>query len=186
MYVLLIPPMNNACIRTRFPYKYPPTTSAAKYRFLLECLFMTTPWFAFHVTGPLWGKFTGSWFIIKMSSYQYRKSHCGDKTVVRSSYLHNGISYTGKMVTLYWISPLVTNGQKASNAKTVFFFVININKLLDKQSSCQSFETPWKWRIKPWKQRHMITNVVVIYIVELCNTLMCALDSVLGVRFIPR
>ena len=27
---------------------------------------------------------------------QYRKSHCGDKTVVRSSYLHNGISYTGK------------------------------------------------------------------------------------------
>ena len=35
--------------------------------------------------------------IIKMSSYQYRKSHCGYKTVVRSSYLHNGISYTGKM-----------------------------------------------------------------------------------------
>ena len=38
-----------------------------------------------------------------MSSYQYRKSHCGDKTVVRSSYLHNGISYTGKMTSLYWI-----------------------------------------------------------------------------------
>ena len=29
-----------------------------------------------------------------MSSFPYRKSHCGDKTVVRSSYLHNGISYT--------------------------------------------------------------------------------------------
>ena len=28
-----------------------------------------------------------------MSSYQFRKSYCGDKTVVRSSYLHNGISY---------------------------------------------------------------------------------------------
>ena len=40
-----------------------------------------------------------------MSSYQYRKSHYGDKTVVRSSYLHNGISYTGKMVSLYWFSP---------------------------------------------------------------------------------
>ena len=39
----------------------------------------------------------GPWFNIKLSSYQYRKSHCGDKTVVRSSYLHNGISYTGKM-----------------------------------------------------------------------------------------
>ena len=44
----------------------------------------------------------GPCFNIKMSSYQYRKSHCGDKTVVRSSYLHNGISYTGKM-SLYWI-----------------------------------------------------------------------------------
>ena len=46
---------------------------------------------------------TGPWFNIKMTSYQYRKSHCGDKTVVRSSYLHNGISYTGKMSSLYWI-----------------------------------------------------------------------------------
>ena len=48
---------------------------------------------------------SGDWFNIKMSSYQYNKSHCGDKTVVRSSYLHNGISYTGK-TSLYWISPL--------------------------------------------------------------------------------
>ena len=47
----------------------------------------------------------GPWFNIKMSSYQYRKSHCGDKTVVRSSYLHNGISYTGKMIFLYGTSP---------------------------------------------------------------------------------
>ena len=44
------------------------------------------------------------WFNIKMPSYW--KSHCGDKTAVRSSYLHNGISYTGKMASLYWISPL--------------------------------------------------------------------------------
>ena len=42
-----------------------------------------------------------------MSSYQYRKYHCGDKTVERSSYLHNGISYTGKMSSLYWFSPLI-------------------------------------------------------------------------------
>ena len=42
-----------------------------------------------------------------MSSYQYRKSHCGDKTVVRSSYLHNGISYTGKMSSLYWIRAML-------------------------------------------------------------------------------
>ena len=30
----------------------------------------------------------------KMSSYLYRKSHCGNKTVVRSSYYHNGDSHT--------------------------------------------------------------------------------------------
>ena len=46
----------------------------------------------------------GPRFSIKMSSsYQYRKSHCGDKTVVRSSYLHNGISCSGKTTSLYWI-----------------------------------------------------------------------------------
>ena len=38
-----------------------------------------------------------------MSSYQYRKSHYGDKTILRPSYLHNGISYTGKTISLYWI-----------------------------------------------------------------------------------
>ena len=46
----------------------------------------------------------GPWFNIKIPSYQYRKSHCGDKLVVRPSYLHNGISYTGKMASLYWIT----------------------------------------------------------------------------------
>ena len=50
----------------------------------------------------------GPWFNIKMSSYQYRKSHCGDKTILRPSYLHNGISYTGKMTSLYWIGALVS------------------------------------------------------------------------------
>ena len=48
----------------------------------------------------------GPRFNIKISSYQYRKSHCGDKTVVRSSYLHDGISYTGKTTSLYWIRAL--------------------------------------------------------------------------------
>ena len=52
---------------------------------------------------------TGPWFNIKMTSYQYRKSHCGDKTILRPSYLHNGISYTGKMSSLYWITPQIAN-----------------------------------------------------------------------------
>ena len=50
----------------------------------------------------------GPWFNIKMSSYQYRKSHCGDKTILRPSYLYNGISYTGKTTSLYWIRALLT------------------------------------------------------------------------------
>ena len=41
------------------------------------------------------------WFNIKMSSYQYRKSHYGDKTI--PSYLHNEISYSGMKTSLYWI-----------------------------------------------------------------------------------
>ena len=44
----------------------------------------------------------GPWFNIKMLSYQYRKTHCGDKTIVSSSYLHNGISFTGQKRSLYW------------------------------------------------------------------------------------
>ena len=49
----------------------------------------------------------GPQFNIKMSSYHYRKSHCGDKTAVRSSYLQRGISYNDKMTSLHWIGPLV-------------------------------------------------------------------------------
>ena len=49
----------------------------------------------------------GPWFNIKKPSYQYRKSHCGDETVLGSSYLNNGISYTSKVASLYWTNPLV-------------------------------------------------------------------------------
>ena len=51
----------------------------------------------------------GLWFNIKMSSYQYTKSHCGDKTILRPSYLHNGISYTGKTTSLYWRPRSITS-----------------------------------------------------------------------------
>ena len=57
---------------------------------LLNHLFRRTP-----------KKTSGPRFNIKMTSYWYRKSHCGDKTILRPSYLHNGISYTGKTASLY-------------------------------------------------------------------------------------
>ena len=44
---------------------------------------------------------SGGRFNIKVLPYQYRNSHCGDKTILRPSYLHNGISYTGKTAALY-------------------------------------------------------------------------------------
>ena len=53
---------------------------------------------------------SGPWFNIKTSSYQYRKSHCGDETILRPCYLHNGISYTGKTTSLYWIGAQVSFG----------------------------------------------------------------------------
>ena len=57
----------------------------------------------------------GPWFNIKMTSYQYRKSHCGDKTILRPSYLHNGISYTGKTTSLYWIRALDAYAKQMNN-----------------------------------------------------------------------
>ena len=50
---------------------------------------------------------SGPWFNIKMTSYQDRKFHCGNKTILRQSYLHNGISHTGKTTSLYLIGALV-------------------------------------------------------------------------------
>ena len=39
---------------------------------------------------------------------------------------------------IHW-SPL------ASNMKLIFFCIISLNKLSNKQSSCQWFEMPWRW-----------------------------------------
>ena len=47
----------------------------------------------------------GPWFNTKIVSYQYQKFHCGDNMVIRLSYRHNGISYTGKIPSLYQIGP---------------------------------------------------------------------------------
>ena len=66
----------------------------------------------------------GPRFNIKMTSYRYRKSHCGDKTVVRSSYLHNGISYTGKMKSLYWIRALVLKLENLRSTRLISWLLM--------------------------------------------------------------
>ena len=51
---------------------------------------------------PSWAQF--SWDLIQYKDVilPIKKSHCTDKTVVRWSYLHNGISYTSKRTSSYW------------------------------------------------------------------------------------
>ena len=55
-----------------------------------------------------------SWFNIKKTHYV--------KTVLRSSYLHNGISYTGKMTSLYWIIHLDDLGWLTRTPKPFYIF----------------------------------------------------------------
>ena len=109
-------------------------------------------------------KYSAGWFNLKMSYYQYRKSHCGDKTTLRPSYFHNGSSYTGKMASLYWIGALacchyvmtwthflrywliVPNHQLILGKDLVLqfgkLFVIRVIKSLTKQSTDQCKEIP--------------------------------------------
>ena len=93
-------------------------------------------WVLHSLPGPRFNK--------KMSYYQYWKSHCGDKTVVRSSYLHNGISYTGKIMSLYQIRArnnviiadnLVTPGAETSETMVLFKFAGNILGLAPERST---------------------------------------------------
>ena len=55
------------------------------------------------MTRSLWAP--GPWFNIKMLSYQYRKSQCGDMTILRLSYI--GVSDICKTTSLYWIWALL-------------------------------------------------------------------------------
>ena len=79
---------------------------------------------------------TGPRFNTKMSSY--RKSHCGDTTVVRSSYLHNGISYTGKMTSSYWIS--------RQNAVTARQFRTQQPTVKQRKISFGAYKIQWRCR----------------------------------------
>ena len=60
----------------------------------------------FHILDKYRKSHCGDKTILRPSYLHNRKSHCGDKTILRPSYLHNGISYTGKTTSLYWIRTL--------------------------------------------------------------------------------
>ena len=88
----------------------PPNTSAHKSTLVQEMAWCNKPLpeqMLTQIYVSIWHDL-GGWFNIKMPSYQYRKFHCGDKTILQPSYLHNGISYTGKTTSLYWIRAQAT------------------------------------------------------------------------------
>ena len=78
-------------------------------------------------------KYCGSLWMIPliqykyMLSYQHRKYQCGEKMVVRLSYLQDGIFYTGKMSSLYWIKALfIENVSEHFNTKNFYCLLISI------------------------------------------------------------
>ena len=87
-----------------------------------------------------------------MPTYRYKNSHCGDWTILQPSYIHNGISYTGKTTSWrrqYWIRALVVcEGNSSvtcgfpSRRNFGVFFDDNLNKRLNTQLNCRWFETP--------------------------------------------
>ena len=104
----------------------------------------------------------GPRFNITMFSYQYRKSHCGYKTVVRSSYLQNGISYTGKMTSLYWIGALMSNlWYKCHQMKKMFFFVSSCSCLCPIHWS-QVLSQEWRCTTSEWSTILLPTKVQFI------------------------
>ena len=75
---------------------------------LLGCLYDNQWWQYDEPEATVFGgvEEAGPWFNIKMTFYHYKTSQCGDDTILRPSYLHNEISYTGKTASLYWIGTL--------------------------------------------------------------------------------
>ena len=85
----------------------------------------------------------GLQFNITMAFYLYRKSHCGDKTIFRPSHLHNEISYTGKMTSLYWIRALIT---QLRVFVTIRIYVSGyVPKLKLNLTSCVMLFTTYRW-----------------------------------------
>ena len=70
--------------------------------------------------------------LIQYIPYQYRKSHYGDKKVVKSSYINNGNSYKSKTTYLYWIKPLgAGRDSKSVFTEGVHVFIITWTRGLD-------------------------------------------------------
>ena len=125
---------------THYVFSWPPLLSPGILVWLLSCAEL----------GLIYKKlFPGGWFNIKMLSSQYRESNCGDK-ILWPSYLHNGISYTGKMKSLYWIRAqkfiyiVYVNCASHINLVNIFSSEIMYEKVME--ATWEKLEIlPWLW-----------------------------------------
>ena len=126
-------------------------------------------WYKAKASGPRFNK--------KMLSYQYRKSHCGDKTVVRSSYLHDGISYTGKTTSFYWIRALFVIQYISRYVNITWFVVFSYCLTLSMHSRIN-----WPWD----NHRHNKTMYIFhdLYVWQDNSTKMSMVTTQLNMKFI--
>ena len=94
------------------------------------------------------------WFSKKMPSYQYRKSHCGVRTILRLSYLHNGISYPGKIIYLYWIKPSMSILDWSSDGSVFILTNLQIQSSLLISTHCQVSGVGPLSLFSKWKKCH--------------------------------
>ena len=104
-----------------------------------------------------------------MPTYQYSKSHCGDKTILRPSYLHNRISYTGKPTSLCWyralhtsISPVCSHlyGIWGCEYKGTFFTYCNRLYIACKQT-CKPYNVLCKIEILGRNKQQTVTRIYI-------------------------
>ena len=64
---------------------------------------------------------SGLRFNMNMTSYQYRNSHCGDKTILRPSYLHNGFPILVRWHLYIAFMPLLLAGSHSYDNASCYF-----------------------------------------------------------------
>ena len=95
-----------------------------------------------------------------MSSYQYRTSRCGDKTMVRLSYLHTGNSCIGKTTSLYNIGnpncggetvirlSYLQNGNSYTTKKAFLYAITPEDSATTQKIRCSIIEIPKPRQVK--------------------------------------
>ena len=105
-----------------------------------------------------------------MTFYQNRKYHYGDKTILRPSYLHNGIPCTDKMTSLYWIKALMLNDDRylrteglfVRHGKVIAWHPMLKYMLIHTTDTCTSFDINTLRR----NGRHFVEDIFCIYLNE--------------------